>query len=302
MNDSHTIVGLGELLWDCFERSRRPGGAPANVAFHSQQLGGRGVVCSRVGQDPLGDELVSYLSGHGLSTEFVQHDSHHPTGTVTVDTHDPGAPHFTINTGVAWDYFVLSDEVTRLASQARAVCFGTLAQRYHVAHDAIQQFVERVSDDCLRVCDVNLRETWYDRDTLEWSLTHADVVKLNDEEVSRLGEEFDIKADGIAEIAEQIRRRFAIPLVCVTRGADGCLLMADDDGCDVPGAEVEVVDAVGAGDAFTAALIDARLAGWPLEQCGRFANDVGRLVVQYQGAMPDLSEEFAQLRQCYASA
>ena len=66
-----TVVGIGELLWDCFEDSRRPGGAPANVAFHAGQLGLHGVACSRVGDDGLGEELIRYLHDHGLSTEYV---------------------------------------------------------------------------------------------------------------------------------------------------------------------------------------------------------------------------------------
>ncbi len=80
------VVGLGELLWDCFSESRLPGGAPANVAFHACQLGCCGIVCSRVGRDPLGDELLAFLAGQGLETTLVQHDAAHPTSTVTVDT------------------------------------------------------------------------------------------------------------------------------------------------------------------------------------------------------------------------
>ena len=60
------VVGLGEALWDCFADSRRPGGAPANVAFGAFQLGYRGIVCSRVGADALGDELLAYLTDQEL--------------------------------------------------------------------------------------------------------------------------------------------------------------------------------------------------------------------------------------------
>ncbi|MEZ6071411.1 MAG: carbohydrate kinase [Pirellulales bacterium] len=299
-SETPTIVGLGEVLWDCFGNSRRPGGAPANVAFHAQQLGGRGVVCSRVGNDALGEELISHLAGHGLATEFIQHDAHHPTGTVTVDSTDADAPRFTIHTGVAWDHLAFDAPLAQLAREARAVCFGTLAQRSHVTRDTIRQFVDCVDDDCLRVFDVNMREQWYDRESIEWSLAHADLAKLNGDEVLRLGALFEIDGDGVAEVAAGLGERLAVPVVCVTRGGEGCLLIGDGETCDGPSDEIEVVDAVGAGDAFTAALVSARLAGWPLERSGRFANDVGRLVVRHEGAMPDLCEEFAQLKQCYA--
>ena len=84
------VVGIGELLWDCFGDSRRPGGAPANVAFHAAQLGARGVICSRVGSDELGDALVQYLDERGLEPDGIQRDPQHPTGTVTVETNAAG--------------------------------------------------------------------------------------------------------------------------------------------------------------------------------------------------------------------
>ncbi|RMF98025.1 MAG: carbohydrate kinase, partial [Planctomycetota bacterium] len=43
---NRVVIGLGEVLWDCFPESRRPGGAPANVAYHAAQLGNSGIVCS----------------------------------------------------------------------------------------------------------------------------------------------------------------------------------------------------------------------------------------------------------------
>ena len=79
--DDQIVVGLGELLWDCFPDSRRPGGAPANVAFHAQQLRQRGVICSRIGDDELGRELLAHLRACDLDTRYVQRDGNHPTGT-----------------------------------------------------------------------------------------------------------------------------------------------------------------------------------------------------------------------------
>ena len=86
------VVGLGEILWDCFADSRRPGGAPANVAFHVQQLGHRGLICSRVGEDELGRELLEYMEVRGMNTRYIQRDPRRPTGHVTVDASRPEAP------------------------------------------------------------------------------------------------------------------------------------------------------------------------------------------------------------------
>jgi fructokinase len=75
----------------------------------------------------------------------------------------------------------------------------------------------------------------------------------------------------------------------------------NDEVIDVPGRPVQVVDTVGAGDAFTAALIQTRLDGWPLRKSVEFSNRVGALVASRSGAMPVLTEELTMLRREFAA-
>lgn len=291
--DQPIVVGLGELLWDCFEESRRPGGAPANVAFQANQLGCRGIVCTRVGNDADGEELVEFLKRQGLVADYVQRDVNLPTGRVTVDTSTPGSPEYIIHENVAWDALELDDATEQLMSRASAVCFGTLAQRCEPSRQTIHRCLD-AAQDCLRVYDVNLRQNWYARDWIEASLRKSNVLKLSHGEVPVLAGLLQTPAENRA-FAETIQDRFGVQLVCITRAEDGCLLFEDGDVVDVPGAKVNVVDAVGAGDAFTAALIYARLNRWPLRNAGEFANAVGGLVTTRRGAMPPLREELAEL-------
>lgn len=300
VDQRNIIVGLGELLWDCFPSGRRPGGAPANVAYHADQLGARGVVCSRVGRDTDGDALCAYLAERGLSAEFVQRDVKHPTGTVTVDVSRPDHPIFTIHEQVAWDYLEYNAALAGLMDRAQVVCFGTLAQRHPASRETIRQALA-AARRALIVCDVNLRQNWYTRESIEQSLAAAHVVKLNVDEARVLDALFEYGAHDPVDFAARLTARYDISLVCVTRGADGCLLVGDGDVADVPGCKVTVADAVGAGDAFCAALITARLAAWPLQRCAEFANEVGALVASRPGAMPDVAREYAELRRRYAS-
>lgn len=298
MNNSASlplVIGLGELLWDCFGEERRPGGAPANVAFQANQLGCRGTVVTRVGQDDLGTELLDFLKQQGLSTEFVQIDKTSPTGTVTVEFTDANDPQYTIHEQVAWDQLEFNDQLASLMGSARAVCFGTLAQRKAASREAIHQCLAATGDDCLVVYDVNLRQRYYDRDWIEPSLKAARIVKLNRDEVDVLSELLELSADDLSEFAAQLQTAYGVEAVCITRGSDGCLIYAESQTYDIPGSPVEVADAVGAGDAFTAALISRRLMGWPWEQAALFANRVGGLVASKAGAMPVLREEFEQL-------
>ena len=176
------VVGVGELLWDCFADSRRPGGAPANVAFHASQLGLAGVVCARVGCDDLGAELLQHLGDHGLDTDFIQRDEHHPTGTVTVHAERVDQPEYVIHEDVAWDHLDCDEQWTGLFKRADAVCYGTLAQRSPAGRRAVMNALDAASGG-LKVCDVNLRPPWYSRAIVAQSLRRADVVKLSASEL-----------------------------------------------------------------------------------------------------------------------
>ncbi len=296
-----TVIGLGELLWDCFPDSRRPGGAPANVAFHANQLGCRGLVCSRVGCDPLGDELVAFLVQQGLETTLIQRDEERPTGTVTVDVSRPEHPRFTIHENAAWDYLAFEPSLEKALGEAAAVCFGTLAQRSATSRATIGRAIRAVPPGCLVVYDVNLRQHFYHREWVEASLRASHVVKLNGEETVELSRLLELDSrcavantEGHLAFARAIQERFGVHTVCVTRGERGCLLVAQETAVDAPGVEIDVVDAVGAGDAFTAALIAARVRGWSLQEQAAFANAVGAMVASRSGAMPILGDEIAR--------
>lgn len=297
--DRTTVIGFGEILWDCFPDQRRPGGAPANFAYHVRQLGLGGVVCSRVGEDDLGDELVQYISDHGLSDEFVQRDPNHETGRVKIEFLD-GQPQYTFVEDAAWDHLEVTDAARSLFQQANVVCFGTLGQRSPVSRESIQQCIALVSQSCLKVYDVNLRRPWFDRSWIEESLRAANLVKLNEDEATELAAMFDYKSEQPETIVRELQEQFDVDLVCVTRGSAGCLLANRQELVELPGRKADVVDTVGAGDSFTAALVYARLNNWELERSARFASELARHVVGKPGAMPQLDAVIEQLKREFA--
>ncbi len=288
------VVGIGELLWDCFADSRRPGGAPANVAFHAKQLGHEGVVCSRVGRDELGTELLEYLERRGMETRQVQKDVRLPTGYVTIDSSRPDDPSYIIHEEVAWDYLEFDEALESLMETASAVCFGTLAQRHAKSRETIRRAVETATDAVI-VYDVNLRQSWHQRNWIEDSLKASNIVKLNEDEMAVLSDMIGTRGRRDADLAHTVIDRYKLDMVCVTRAERGTSLYTSSGTVDEVGVNIEVADAVGAGDGFTAALISSRLRGWPLETTAWFANRVGALVASRQGAMPVLTEELGRL-------
>ena len=292
---SPEFIGLGELLWDCFPDRRLPGGAPANVAFHAQQLGLSAATVTRVGCDALGDEICEFLNSQGLSIDLVQRDPLHGTGTVTVEA-TPAGTTYTFLPDSAWDFLAPQPELIAAMQSAKAACFGTLAQRSAISRETIHSCLDAAPSDCLIVYDVNLRPPFYERDWIERSLRRARLVKLNDDEVRVLSQMFATGTDSDLDFARHLlREQPQVELVCVTRGANGCLAVSRAEVIDMPGITVRVVDTVGAGDSFTAALIQTRLADWPLCRSVEFANRVGSLVASRPGAMPVLRDELAAL-------
>ena len=294
---SAQIIGLGELLWDCFPDRRRPGGAPANVAYHAQQLGLRSAVATRVGADELGNEICDFLVSHGLSIQLVQIDAHRQTGTVTISPVSTAEVNYLFLENSAWDFLDLTPELIDAVSAAEAICFGTLAQRRPMARRTIQNCLQRVSQGCLIVYDINLRAPFFVKDWIEKSFEQATIVKMNDDEVKVISDLLKVYSSSEEEFSKTLLDRYKrLELVCVTRGEHGCLGVTCDETIELPGNRIKVVDTVGAGDAFTAAIIFGCLNKWPLQKTLDLANRFGSMVASRPGAMPSLREELTALR------
>ena len=281
-----TVVGLGELLWDLFPEGKQLGGAPANFAYMTSLLGDEGLVASRVGNDALGRSAARRLQRIGLKSSYLQLDSVHRTGTVNVRVDSAGQPTFEIAESVAWDFFQWTTEWDHLAEQTDAVCFGSLAQRSPGSLATIRAFLKAVGERTLRVFDVNLRQAFYSSETLDESLRLTDIVKLNQDElpvvVKVLGHAFEDEE----KATRWLRDTYNLKLACVTRGAMGSLLVSEKETNKHPGRKVHVVDTVGAGDAFNAALVYHYLRRAALPTLNEAANRMGAWVASQTGATP----------------
>ena len=216
-----------------------------------------------------------------------------PTGRVTVDTSNPAHPAYRIHPDVAWDGIRFDAALSAVVGEAAAVCVGSLAQRAQQSRDTIVSCLD-AAGQALRVFDVNLRGDFYRKEWIEQTLRRVQIVKLNLDEVALLSPMLELPSNPMA-FGRGLIDGYGVEWVCVTRAAEGCLLLTAGEVLDIPGNPVTVADAVGAGDAFTAALISARLRGWTVDRAGQLANDLGALVASRNGAMPDLSSEITGL-------
>jgi len=287
---------MGELLWDVYQDHESPGGAPANVAFHAKQLGLDAIVCSRVGDDDRGDRLLHHLESHGLDPRQVQRDPAHDTGIVTVDVSDPKAPAFLIHEDMAWDHIQWTSELASIVPKLRVCCFGTLAQRSQASRETIWRVLESLPAGAFGVYDVNLRPPWYQKDWIQRSFELATIVKYSTVENDVIARLFGLSGDSLEANARTLLQRFGIEWVCVTRGTEGSVIVTPDETVHSRASAVTAgsahgdADTIGAGDAFTAAVLRAYLAEWPPDAAGELANGVAALVVGQAGGTPDLVE------------
>jgi fructokinase len=295
------VVGLGELLWDLFHKGKQLGGAPANFAYITALLGDCGIVASRVGDDRLGQEALWHLKSSGLDVSRIQRDLTHPTGTVKVEVDQRGQPEYHISENVAWDFLEFSEDWISLARATHAVCFGSLAQRSSVSRATIRAFLSALPSFAIGIFDVNLRQAFFSGDLLRDSARHAKILKLNHEEFPRFLDllQSPLKGSERSDVsaARWLCREFGIRLVCITRGAAGSALITAESHDEHPGFSVKIADTVGAGDAFTAALVHHALRGSSLHTMNAAANRMGAWVASQEGAMPAADPEIlAQVR------
>jgi len=280
------IVGLGELLWDEFPTGRHVGGAPANYCYHCRRLRADSFIVSAVGDDSQGKEIRAQLNLKGLNTTLVGDNDRFSTGSVSVEMDSVGVPTYTIRPDTAWDHLSETKESNRLAERADAVCFGTLAQRSPNSRMFIQSFLQKTKHSCLRVFDVNLRQEFYDRSTIEKGLELANVLKLNEEELVVLRDMFDL-GESTDTSLHTLAEAFALDTVALTMGEDGCLIHDKGDRIRSEGAQSgAIVNTVGAGDCFTAVLTVGLLRGYAMNDVAVQANLDASYVCTQEGAMP----------------
>lgn len=281
------IISIGEVLWDVIGTTEHLGGAPFNFAAHLAQLGHEVYFISGVGADNRGDRIIEEMTRRGLSTRYISRTAEQATGSVTVQLSSDGQPRFTIHRPAAYDCPELADE--QMAELSRPVpdwiYFGTLLQTSSQA----KCLTNRLLNECPianRFYDVNLRPGSYDDLLVRELFAKADVVKVNDEEVIEIARMLSMPRRTIEDFCRMCAKDFKLQAVCVTRGAQGCALLVGDEYCEAKGYSVKVADAIGAGDAFAAAFLDAFGRGLPPPEIADFANRVGAIVASKHGAVP----------------
>jgi len=284
------VACYGETLWDNLPSGLFLGGAPLNVAYHLARLGREAILISAVGSDELGRLALERARQAGIDVSCAQIHPTLPTGLVDAAVKSSGDASYRIRECVAWDEI----EATRLTVEklrdAKALVFGTLSSRSSQSRAALQSLLRAFEG--LKICDVNLRPPYDDPERALGLAAQANVVKLNEEELRALcpeGGEDKLLEDAVRALFDALERA---GIVVVTRGAEPALLYDGDRVYRAaPRPPGPVADTIGAGDAFTAALVDSLLDKRLPQICLDRATKLGSFVASRPGAQPAYDPE-----------
>ena len=278
------IVCFGEMLWDVLPEIQLPGGAPMNVAIHLSYNGFSPIIISRVGNDPLGRDLISFIEKKKLASDLIQLSDEHPTGVVNANASDKREVNYEIVSPAAWDFISLNDKIKTLVKESEVFVYGSLSGRNNVSGNTLLSLLE---DAKLKVFDVNFRSPHYEKEWVELLLEKSSLVKVNEKEL------FEITQWYGAEHEEEkalnfLRNKYGLQSVIVTKGENGAAVLTDTGYYQHPGFRVKVEDTIGSGDAFLATFLSGYLKGTGIYECLEKACKVGALVASKKGATPEV--------------
>lgn len=286
------IVSVGEILWDRFPKEAQLSGSPANVAIHCAALGAESWLVSAVGNDSLGNRAYSKLDEAGVHRDTVAQVRTHPTGTVVMKPEAKGVTKYEFAEDVAWDHMDWSPTIERVVKRAEALTFGTLAQRTLRSRNTVRHAAGATPPRAWRLFDVNLRQNYYDSETIRTSLTLANAVKMNERELPEVARRCGVRGATESDILLALVDKFALRLAVLTRGTRGALLRSRTLSVEASAPPLPVVDFVGSGEAFTAALLTGLLQGLTLDHVGQRACAIAAFVRSQPEATPPIPAEY----------
>lgn len=279
------ITAIGEILFDIYPDRRTLGGAPFNFIYHMIKLTGSGNFISAVGNDEAGKEIINFITTNKINENYIQIKDEYPTGAAIANLDENKIPHWEIRTGTAYDFISQESSLQKLLDEETdCLYFGTLAQRAEISRDTIQSLLD--SQRLKLFCDLNIRQNYYSKEIIEKSLSAANVLKLNIDELKLVNDLLINKPFDIVDLSKTIADNYNTDLICVTMGEDGSCLISGNDVNIYNKKLSTVVDTVGAGDAFAAILCLGYLRGWNIERINKLSSEFAAGIVMIEGALP----------------
>ncbi len=288
------ITSIGEILFDIYPGEKNLGGAPFNFIYHINKISGGGNFISSVGNDYLGSNIRSFFTANNIEDKFLQTVENRPTGKAVANLDGKKIPHWKIEEETAYDYILSRNEIEELINDGTdCLYFGTLAQRSEVSRSTIQSLF---GNQIKYFCDLNIRQNYYSKDIIEKSLAAANVLKLNYDELNLINNLLLKEKFEIVSLAKYISSKYGIDLICITLGEDGAVLFKDENTDRYKVHVDNIVDTVGAGDAYAAVLCLGYLNDWDISKINKLACFFAAEITRIDGALPKDDAVYEKIR------
>lgn len=278
------IVTFGEIVWDIFDKEKTLGGAPLNFAYYCIKNSCDTKIISAIGNDSLAKETIKKMQNFSIPTDFVQISENYPTGKVNVFLDKNGIANYDICSPSAWDFIKDLNEAHHIAASSDAFVFGSLSQRSDFSRKTLFNLISSLKKDCIKFFDVNLRQNFYSKEILEISMRASNFVKLNDDELSVISKMFAFSGSEYERL-KSLFKLFKLDCIILTRGELGHIIILGDEVIERASIKTNVVDTVGAGDAFGATFLSSLLNGQSLKQASELAALKAASVCGHKGAI-----------------
>jgi len=278
------IVAFGEVVWDILPNGKVLGGTPSNLVFRCNSFDEQGILLLRVGDDDLGSEAIEKLKELSISDDNVQVDTEFPTGTVQIILEKNSEPRYIVTPEVAFDHIEFSAEALKLVRDADCLFYGLLPQRFGISKNTLRELIKE-SPDSLHFFDLKLFEHFFNVSVVENLLWSSNIVRIKEKEIGFLSKELKLNDENLNTFSNELSRKYKIDLILVTRGQNGVFAFHKKKGAfSEPGYNIDEVDNIGSGMAFSAGFLHYYLNGKSIQQALSFGNAAGALNTTKRGA------------------
>ena len=278
------ILTFGELLYDVYDNVSVIGGAPFNYSLQLSRLLSKDdklKFITALGNDDYSKDALTFIDNENIDKSLIQTLKDYETGKATVFLNEKKVPDYIIHENSAWDNIEYNSNIENaLKDNYDLFYFNILSQRNEKSYNTLKKNINAK----YKVCDVTFRKNYYTKEKIKESLEFINILKINDDELAVIKELFYPSMQNDNEVLlKAINKDFNIDYIFLTLGASGASVLYNNEYIFNPSNKVNVIDTVGAGDSFCAALSYAILRGLDINNVLKFASSVSEEMVQVKG-------------------
>lgn len=283
----NNILSFGELLYDVYDNVSVIGGAPFNYSIHLSRLMGhddRLRFITALGNDDYSKDALSFINNENIDKSLIQILDNYETGKATVFLNEKKVPDYIIHENAAWDNIEYNKDIENALNENYDLFyFNILSQRNEKSYTTLKKIFQNIKSK-YKVCDVTFRKNYYTKEKIKESLEFVNILKINDDELAVIKGLFYPSLENDNEtLLKAINKDFNIDYIFLTLGSKGASVFYNNEYIFKPSNKVNVIDTVGAGDSFCAALSYAILRNLDIKNVLEFASDVSEEMIQVKG-------------------